>query len=663
MYRALVIGLGDRFRPAVRRLDRLDPTAGSNDASEAAISGFSIFESSEKTSTGESFRDELRERAVEQLTSLLEVGASPPSGRPDLDLFVLADLTEPTVRDVLIDAIETLGRVISEEFEPIFPAFRSADQRRVRTVAVTAISEREPDTRLEAYAALRALHDDASGSQTEEPETFLLDRVYLLDRVTPTGIVPPETLVESAENFVELATATGARHTDPIADLVEGGGTELFGTVSVAVWSIELHRARRRLVDRLSFEIAASLTPATPEPSEVDPPVSLSPLRRDSTLDDEQLFRSLRDRIETKPGRIRESGGVADAIALTAEYEQLVEALRDSRSRVENALEEIEQKEGETDAEPNATSTSDTRSRTRIASSFASGLLLFIAMYGTSEVLFEISSRARLTWGLVFGAIGALLTWWLSGLAVSQPETESAGRNDRSDRRRRLANRRERLDKLVESAELALRRLRTMRRTLEALRDELDVPRSEPEPSTTSQGDSLPLRSKVETRRLDDALFDSHLRYPNAAAATRSFGDSLPPIGEWETFDELPAGRLRSFAEEAFETMIGEDIFARREIRRATSEQLESFLDTWRHGLPLFVDLQSRAQYDPDGFHTAAENLIIAPTQLARAAEQTEIDIPGLTRGLDLDHGDRLFIVRALHDVHPEVLPEPDTEQ
>lgn len=663
MYRALVIGLGDRFRPAVRRLDRLAPTAGSDDASDEAISGFSIFESSEQTSTGESFRDELRERTVEQLTSLLEVGASPPSGRPELDLFVLADLAEPSVRAVLIDAIETLGRLISEEFEPIFPAFRSADQRRIRIVAVTAISERDPDSRLEAYATLRTLQDEASGSQTDEPATSLLDRVYLLDRVTPTGIVPPETLVESAENFVELVAATGARHSDPIAGLVEGGGTELFGTVSVAVWSVEIAGARERLVDRLSFEIASMLTPEPPEPSEVDPPISLSPLRRNSTLDDDELFGSLRDRIETKPRSARNTGGVAEAIALTSEYELLVEKLHDARSRIESALGELDQNNGQTDADPGETSTSKSGTRTRIISSFVAGLLLFTAMFGASDILFEISSRVRLTWGLIFGVIGALLTWWLSGFAVSESSSETTARNDRGDRRRRLETRRERLETLAESAELVLHRLQNMRRTLEALRDELDVRRNPREASTESQSDSLPLRSTIETERVDDAIFESHLRYRDVAEATRLFGDSLPPISEWEAFDELPADRLRSFAEEAFETMAGEDIFARREIRRAASEQLASFLEVWCHGLPLFVDLQSRAQYDPDGFHTAAENLIIAPTQLARAAERIEIETPGLTRGLDLEYGDRLFIVRALHDVHPEVLPEPDTEQ
>ena len=657
MYRSLIIGLGESLRPVCQYLDgALERDVVTDEERDVQVSTLRLFRRSGDPEEGGSFEETLREQALGELTDLLGMTAQ-TSSRPWLDIFVLFDLSEEGPRSVLKSSIEELTALVRDNFEAIFPSFQRGGDRQVRIIPISIIGTHNADERDPILADVREIERWIADRHDPEQydEDCLVDRFFVLDGVTPQGLVPKDDLLAQTANFLELTILGGRRRRDPFASLLEYGGTEIGATFSTALWRLDALDLHARLTHCLKEGIVDTLLEGG---ASSDFGIELE----DHLLEDDTLFEEYLDRIERLPEETFRNQGPAAVVDLAGRYGRLLDETQKRKSNLDNERAGLQDQLAD-DAEESGTDASSSTSGGGVLGSALGGLALGGVVFALAVfALGAVVAGAVISGGIAI--VGALVLYWLLS-GTSDSSTSSSTRRESSAEERRL-----------EAVEAQLERLETLRQSLRdaytsmhALEEALKAL----EPGTLEASGSvdeldldlnLPVRRTFVSNELEQALFETSLPYTEVETAAHAFArEHVKPLEEWASGDRLDSERLETFASEAFEDIKSADLFEAEAVREAVESSFRDFLESWQEGLPLFLDLRSRRQYDPDGFLSPFDQTLVVPAHLENFARELVGDL-GVPFDVEsgLRQGDRAYLIHTVVDIHPRAMPKPSDD-
>ena len=642
MYRALIIGLGERLRPFVDELQETVRAYRSGGMTDARFGAFSIVDRE-----GRPFADALADRALEHLRELLEMAGGTNNGRPTLDIVLACDLGDPAVRARLDESIALLEEVVCQNFQPMFPAFRTPAERRVRLVPIALLTDPNAEGRRLGYGALRQAADSIDERRGEGESTeCLVDRLLVQETVTPRGLLPADGLIAQTRNLVEFLVLED-RFDDPDVDAMLGRGSHhRFGTFGAAQLSFEAVATRDRLSDRLAAEIADSLTGEV-EPA--DPGVSLD----NHLLDDERRFDEQLDQIDERADTVFRRRGLPAALTLADGFARLAAESADRADTVEAEIAELERRRQQRRQSAN----DDARQggTTGLWAGLVCAVGIAGAMYLATYLLADFSPGTRLGLALPFGAAAGAMTYWLVSRDRSAEAATST--NDGRARRKRLAERATRLDELSDRLARAADRLSAIRNDVDAFADAVERPAREAA-EEEEEGLGIDVRRTLKSSAWDDAVYEAWLDFAGPEAAAEAFLSDIPSPSDWAEGATLDIEELDGFTREAFAPVASPELLDPSALQRTARPAISAFIESWADGLPPFIDLRSRAQYDPDGFHTPIDDILYVPPTVEQTARDL-VDEHGaaLTVQADLQLGDRLVLLKSVVDVHADALP------
>jgi hypothetical protein len=660
MYRSLIIGLGESLRPVCRHLDAaVERDVASHPERDVQVSTLRLFQHGGSSDKGGPFDEQLREQALAELTELLGMTARQTSSSPWLDIFVLFDLDEEGPRSVLRASVEELTALVRENFEAIFPSFRRNGERRVRIVPVTITGAHGASNRDPMLADLRSFESWIAERHDPEQhdEDCLVDRCFVLDGVTPQGLVPKEDLLVQTANLLELTLLGGRRREEPFTSLFDYGGAEIGATFASALWRLDADNLQGRLAQRLASEIVERLLD---EGASTNFDIDLA----DHVLESGELFEEYLDRIERLPEETFRNRGPSAVVALSGRYGRLLDECQQRRSNLENERDGLQDKLAD-DGDEETTSTSSGGGSGLLESTLGSlvlgGIVFGLAAFGFGLAIF---ASAIASGGI--SLLGAVALYFLLQSAP-EPSTDGANRRENSTTERRL----DEVDTQLERLERLRQSLREHYTSMHALEEALRALEPENKRIDMSGGAesfdleaNLPLRETFHSDALEDAIFETSLPYNDLETAKLEFvHEHVDPLPEWEEGDRIDRQVLDDFTQSAFDGIRSADLFEHREVRETIEADLRDFVEDWRDGMPLFLDLRSRRQYDPDGFLSPFDQSLIVPDGLESLASDLvdEVGAPLDVRA-GLEQGDRAYLLHTVVDIHPRAMPQPSED-
>ncbi len=193
-------------------------------------------------------------RRLLDLKQRVETTGAGDARPPRLDLFLVADLAEPSVAPLVPWLVEQAGLRLRDAFRPIFQGTGGR-----LTVCPLLAAPRAAPGREAIRAAVDAL--DALSRAPDERRRPLAP-VYLIEDQTSRYVLAPEELVRTVAAYLHLVLYSGLRHhEDALRSLVEhdGEGEAPFASFACATLELDTRPLSRYCAGRLAMEIADAM--------------------------------------------------------------------------------------------------------------------------------------------------------------------------------------------------------------------------------------------------------------------------------------------------------------------------------------------------------------------------------------------------------------------
>ena len=208
----------------------------------------------EQAAAGLFARVDREARRLLDLKHRVETTGAGDARPPRLDLFVVADLTEPGVAPLVPWLVERLGARLRDAFRPIFQG--TGGRLTVCPVLAAPRAEAGGAGVREALATLDRL------SRAEDERRRPLAPIYVLEDQTSRYVLSPEELVRTVAAWLHLVLYSGLRHhEDALKSLVEqdGDGEAPFASFACATLEFDTRPLGRYCVGRIAIEIAEAM--------------------------------------------------------------------------------------------------------------------------------------------------------------------------------------------------------------------------------------------------------------------------------------------------------------------------------------------------------------------------------------------------------------------
>ncbi|MCD6499728.1 MAG: hypothetical protein J7M25_15660 [Deltaproteobacteria bacterium] len=202
--------------------------------------------------------------------------------RPRLSVFVVADLAEEPVRQVLDGLVELVARTLLKRYSHIFSAPRQAgEQQNFGLYPILFMGDLRSDDRATSYSqCLSSLAKKARQSVTWWPGLgtgSCVRRVVLFDDQTSKYVLTDQQVVSSLATFLDmalfstnLADARRQESTWPLAEFLLGAPSgdpdALFATFGAATLDLSEEAIRTYIRNRLALALVDGMRPSEPEP-------------------------------------------------------------------------------------------------------------------------------------------------------------------------------------------------------------------------------------------------------------------------------------------------------------------------------------------------------------------------------------------------------------
>ncbi len=645
MVRALVIRLGEALAPVQRRLEaefvgrRADELTRvllqTHDAPVAAVGNLSR--------PVQLLREQLEAALTQSLTELLTL--KPGSGTDFvLDVYILLNLGEPLVANATNVVIEMLARIVDHHFRAIFPRHRQGSARRFRIVPIAilpAARDCEKD-RTDAIDELRAVHDAFAAARKLDDREFLVDRVFLLDAMTARGIATRDELVGQVLAFLRLVIFGGVRRHPDVVRLLESDRNDLFASFAVACCEVDYEAVSALLTARMKAALAAALI--AEQSADLPRPAELLPVR---LLEDPDALEHGIGELEALPGRILQADGAGAIRPLCALYDEVDARLAGWRADGSDPAEVVR--------DTTAVAVRENSGNSALGIGFLAAVVLGAAVAAAAHFFALASTTVVAASGGGFAVFAFLVTWLLlrggsDEVDDSAPAVSPRPADQADDTERRAAI----LDALEHTIDGQRTKLRALREGFDAIARAHEI---EP-PFDRLDAEATPFRQPLVSPELMRDLYAQHSSVSDARAAVATW---LGTCGEWvELLDghaRADAYGLEQFCEARFRTVGSQPLFTKVGARECVAPRLASFVETWRAGLPVFLEGESRVQFDPDGFDQPFSNMLFAPEPL-RAELSAQLAEQGSMLRLHATPIaiDDVFAITAMTDIHPDAV-------
>jgi len=568
----------------------------------------------------EILRKNLWEDIRKGLTSLLK--ATPGQRDPfTLDIFVVCDFGSPNALEALKVCLDAIEENLAP-FRGIFPAHEIGPSRRWRvyTGGFLGIEKRDSERR----DGLRRLVQELRKRKAAGSDERLVDRVFLLDSLTPRGMCSTEELLGHLANFCALIVLGNLRG-DPrlMRSLTEPGNdpAATFGCVRATLKMKPIQLELSRLLLEQMVDAARKTTePSLPSPSEVLP----------RSLPNDEELRLFSERLRGRVVETLNVEGVPALLPLTRWLEKLLE-FDESTFRQNDPVTEVAPKSS---------------AGTVIGLSISAGF--GIAAYALAAFALGLSALASAGTSLAVFVAGLGAFALFKGFSSSKSEPKTKDEED---------------DPALEALEAEIQKLRS---ALLSISENLKIaaiptiPLEKSVPETDAE--ETPWEVSLGDIKIAQTLLDTAHPHGSGADSLLAF---LRDHGTWEELlDEpvrLAAGAMAAFSDNVAMGTHALEILRSAPVQEDIAPHLRRFLDTWQHGVPLHLDLSSKQLHDTDGIRTASEDVLVAPDvfkgllrdlyKSREARAESAFFNPDL---LDV------WLVSIVHDIHEDAIPTFD---
>lgn len=639
MVRALVIRLGEALEPVQARLEAEVPVyearrpgdviLKTHDAPVSAVGNLS--------KPVQLLREQLEEALLQSLTELLALA---PGRGADfvLDVYVLLNLGEPLVANATSVIVDMLAKIVDQNFRTIFPRHRTGTARRFRVIPI-AILPAAADcekARDDAVDELQTLYTTFSEAREDGEDESFVDRVFLLDALTSRGIASRDDLVDQVMCFLRLAVFGGVRRSPDFVRMFEAPHDDLFATFGIVCGEVDYAAIDGALTERMKRAVAATLGPA----DDIDLPglEQLLPVR---VLDDPDLLDRTLAELEALPLRTLEADGSGAVGPLIAHYDALgarAKAWRETDS-------------GTTTMTPQHGPPEDS------GAARAFGLSGLIALIFGGIVAAVVHFVALMSVAIVIGSgVGVALVAFIATWFVVKPRTSDEPRDSAPQTvASSVATPSETQGAVIDVLEHAIDAQRTkLRNLLQALAG-VETGISTDETGSERSNMESKFRSPLVSPGLEDILYNEAAG--SAAALAQNW---LRSIGSWQELldsDVRPSGEdLDDFCAAHFDVG-ARPIFGSTNARDCVAPVLKELVQTWTQGVGLFLEGESRVQFDPDGFDIVFDHSVFAPKALRpMIGELVSTSRTALSMHRETVVCEDVFIVSAATGIHPDAV-------
>lgn len=571
----------------------------------------------------------LKKRLWEDVRSALAdlLRAQPGERDPfTLDIILVGDFGAPNAVEALSVCLDAVRENLNV-FGSVFPDHEVGVARRWRVYVAGFLGmERRSDERRGALRGwLESLQALGSG---EDGRQRYVDRVFVLDSVTPRGICATDELAGQLINFCRLLLSGEMRNSEGLSRSLVEPGRDLLASAGCVRANIPIVAVRRRFTFALTQESVESMKKVAR--LHLAPAGEMLP----HSLDEEPALKAVAHLRE----RIMECLLQDGVEALTPLQDWLLRILDVGQEQLDTVRKAAESEE-------------NTPQPTRHGLVWAvSGVLAALA-YAAS--IFLVGASAMLSAGASLGVLGVVAALMYLGFAASQPEAKKKETKPEpeDDPRERFMKEVMALRNDLASMQNSLRTAATP--AIEA--DQLD------------EGKSHPWSIDLGSEEIAKILFETAHPFGSGKDTMQSFVES---IGGWErlftTREDLMVGGVQLHCERTLDALSTHAMLSNKQVLNLLEKRLRDFFETWKSGVSVHLDLNSRQIHDPDGIRGAAENLVVAPlalTQIVQNCVAETLDKNGTQgaanaqKNLYREGLEDVWIVTIAHDIHLDAVP------
>lgn len=538
------------------------------------------------------------------LTKLLQ--ATPGQVDPfTLDVLILCSFGAP----MHLEAVRVALDCLEENLEPylsVFPSHERAASRRLRVFMAGYLTSAHRST--ERRDALRDLVKELRGRKLHHREERMVDRLILLDSITPRGVVSDEELRGHLEAFSALLVLGDIRTSDQITRALTEPGHDVIATLGCVRAILRITTIQDEYTELLLAQVANA---ARKEVKADLPNRRVVFGSRPPQMDEVD---GIRERILNRTLETLDALGPLSLPSLSRWLDDLAALNPDDFRQLE---------EDDTPPEP----------KLPLKPVLAVSGVFSIGAYAVATLLLGMS--AVVSAGTSLAAFAVVLA--LLGLAhhVANRQPKKVEEKPAEDVLARIREHVLELHSKVETLRSQLEIASTTPISLESRRQFL-----KDEAWRVSLGGADISATLIETQHPHGGPEDSLVAF-------------FREIGTWKELLEEPEtlspGALLRFCESVSSDVTLETILRSKPCLALLLGRAESWIATWKHGVPVHMDMKSQIIHDEDGVRQSVDNLLVAPKAL-------DINLDHARRHLSESIQD-IWLLSVVHDIHEDAIP------